>query len=286
MDISVVVCTKNRPTDLCRCLHAIFDIEFDGEWEIIVVDNGSADETADLLYTLSPLSPVPFRVLFETQPGNSAGRNAAIPLAAGELLFFTDDDCLVEPEVLQEMWQIFRDERMGFAGGRIRLFNPQDYPVGIMEVAEHIDIPPGTLVYPGLVQGSNMAFRRKLLVDLGGFDPEFGAGASFAGEELELATRASMQGWHGGYFPGPTVAHNHGRKRASALRSEMQYDIGIGAYYSKFLLDATTRKRCALVWARRSVKQLFRHPRGLPRQVAGAVRYLRLHNGEQEAPHS
>lgn len=276
MDISIVVCTRNRAKELGRCLRAIFDIRFTGSWEIIVVDNGSTDRTAALLESLRDQSPVPFTPIVELHPGNSAGRNAALPFAQGEVVFFTDDDCIVTRSILNEIWQIFADPRIGFSGGRISLFNPLDYPVSIMDVNEKIEIPPGSIVYPGLIQGSNMAFRRSVLNDLGGFDPVFGAGSHFAGEELELATRASMSGWHGGYFPGPLVFHNHGRDRKSALVSQKNYDLGIGACYGKFLLDRATRRRCAFIWCRRSVKQLFRHPRGLPRQISGALSYARL----------
>lgn len=279
MDISVVVCTKDRAAALGRCLTAIFEIDFEGTWEIIVVDNNSTDDTPRTIGEMQRLSPVFFQSLVESHPGNSAGRNAAIGIARGEVVFFTDDDCIVDRNVLSEVWRVFADHRIGFAGGRILLFNPSDFPISLMEDPKHIEIPSGSMVYPGLVQGSNMAFRRKALVELGGFDPLFGAGAVFAGEDLELATRASMRGWHGGYFPGPTVYHDHGRNRATALKSERQYDFGIGAYYGKFLFDAPTRWTCVLTWCRRSLRQLFQHPLGLPRQLAGAIYYARLRGG-------
>jgi len=279
MDISVVICTKNRAAALRRCLAAIFEIEFKGEWEIIVVDNYSTDETPQVIGTMQCLSPVPFQAIVELCPGNSSGRNAAINIAQGEIVFFTDDDCIVERSVLDEMQKVFENRSMGYVGGRILLFNPQDYPISIMEERKTIQIPQGSMVYPGLIQGSNMAFRRKALIELGGFDPMFGAGAAFAGEELELATRASMRGWLGGYFPGPTVYHDHGRDRAKAKKSEQKYDFGIGAYYGKFLLDTSTRRVCALTWCRRGLRQLFRHPSGLPRQFAGAISYVRLRGG-------
>lgn len=276
MDISVVICTKNRSAALQRCLRAIFLIDFSGEWEIIVVDNGSSDSTSQTISEMRQFSPVPFVSMVEIRPGNSAGRNAGIGVAKGDVVFFTDDDCIVKHDVLKEMWRAFSiNPGLGYAGGRILRFDPQDYPISVMEETARIGIPPGRMVYPGLVQGSNMAFRRKVLADLGGFDPAFGAGASFTGEEVELATRASLRGWHGGYFPGPTVYHNHGRDRAAAIKLARQYDFGIGACYGKFLFDATTRWICLPTWCRRSLKQLFRRPSGLPWQLAGAISYFR-----------
>lgn len=277
MDISVVVCTKNRAAALRRCLLSIFDIDFSGNWEIIVVDNGSSDRTPEVIAEMQQGSPVPFRSCVESRPGNSAGRNAAISLARGTVMFFTDDDCIVDRSVLREVWAVFADQRVGYAGGRILLFNPNDYPISVMQEPALIAVAPGSMVYPGLVQGSNMAFRRELLVELGGFDPMFGAGAQFAGEEVELATRASFGGWHGGYFPAPLVYHDHGRDRNKARQLQRQYEFGIGACYGKFLLDTRTRWTCLITWFRRSAKQLFRHPLGLPSQLAGAIRYVRNH---------
>lgn len=276
MNISVVVCTKDRSSALRRCLQSIFAIDFRGDWEVIVVDNNSSDGTPQAISEMKHFSPVPFRSLVEPRPGNSAGRNAAIDVARGEVVFFTDDDCIVKGNVLTEVWRIFSENPdLGYAGGRILRFDPQDYPISVMEEPDAIGIRPGLMVYPGLVQGSNMAFRREALVDLGGFDPVFGAGAAFAGEELELATRASLRGWHGGYFPEPTVYHNHGRDRAAAMKLKRQYDFGIGACYGKLLFDAGARWICLLTWCKRSLKQLFRHPSGLLRQLAGAISYVR-----------
>lgn len=276
MNISVVICTKNRSAALRRCLSSVFFVDFRGGWEIIVVDNGSNDGTQQVITEMRRFSPVPFFSVLELRSGNSAGRNAGVGVARGEVVFFTDDDCIVKQDVLAQMWRAFSgNPGLGYAGGRILRFDPQDYPISVMEQKETIGIAPGSMVYPGLVQGSNMAFRRKVLEDLGGFDPVFGAGASFAGEEIELATRASLRGWHGGYFPGPTVYHNHGRDRAAAMKLERQYDFGIGACYGKFFLNAGTRWTCLLTWFRRSAKQLFRRPSGLPWQLAGAISYVR-----------
>lgn len=276
MNISVVICTKNRSVALRRCLNSIFLADFRGDWEIIVVDNGSDDGTQQVIAEIRHFSPVPFFSVIELHPGNSAGRNAGVGVARGEVVFFTDDDCIVKQDVLAQMWLVFSaNAELGYAGGRILRFDPQDYPISVIEQKEPVSISPGRMVYPGLVQGSNMAFRRKVLEDLGGFDPVFGAGASFAGEEVELATRASMRGWHGGYFPDPTVYHNHGRNRAAAMKLEREYDFGIGAGYGKFLLDAGTRRTCLLTWCRRSAKQLFLRPFGLPWQLAGAISYFR-----------
>ena len=89
-----------------------------------------------------------------------------------------------------------------------------------------------------------MAFRMAALKsESGGFDPVFGAGAKFAGEDLELAMRCLLAGWEGRYSPRVVVRHDHGRSAATYAKLEAFYDEGVGAYIEKLQND----KRCGLL---------------------------------------
>jgi GT2 family glycosyltransferase len=82
-----------------------------------------------------------------------------------------------------------------------------------------------------------MAFRRDVLLEIGGFDPLFGAGSLFAAEDVDAAGRASAMGWRGQYRPEVVVNHHHGRKASDAARLSKSYHIGRGAYHMKLLLN-------------------------------------------------
>ena len=82
-----------------------------------------------------------------------------------------------------------------------------------------------------------MAFRRCVLLEIGGFDPLMGPGASFvAAEDLDVAGRASARGWEGRYCPEVTVRHHHGRKASDVPGQFKSYGLGLGAYHVKLFL--------------------------------------------------
>jgi hypothetical protein len=115
----------------------------------------------------------------------------------------------------------------------ITRFDPAQSMLGCNERMEEELIPVGGFTRRGLIQGSNMAFRRDCLEAIGIFDERFGAGTPLAGEEWDLALRASLAGWAGGYFPPPRVFHDHGRAGSTARERLLFYDYGGGAVYAK-----------------------------------------------------
>uniref|UniRef100_UPI00286E8B15 glycosyltransferase family 2 protein n=1 Tax=Sandarakinorhabdus sp. TaxID=1916663 RepID=UPI00286E8B15 len=96
MTISLIICTRNRAGPLGRCLAAVAGIVHDGDWELVIVDNGSTDATAAVVADFA--AQAGFRVVQVHQPvpGLSNARNAGVAAATGELILFTDDDCYVE----------------------------------------------------------------------------------------------------------------------------------------------------------------------------------------------
>jgi GT2 family glycosyltransferase len=132
------------------------------------------------------------------------------------------------------------------------LHDPADYPMTINESMTALTFPARSFVCAGCVQGANMAFRRRVLLDIGGFDPVFGPGAMFpAAEEIEAVSRASAMGWKGEYRPEVVVRHHHGRSAADAAALWKWYAIGIGAFHMKILLRGHQ-----FLWFARSVYQI------------------------------
>src|SRR5215469_15154378 len=100
MDISLIICTRDRCHQLAHCLEAVRCIICDRPWELIVVDNGSTDETADVVREFITTNKIRANYLFEGMLGKSNGLNTAIKAASGEILAFTDDDCYPAPDFL------------------------------------------------------------------------------------------------------------------------------------------------------------------------------------------
>lgn len=272
MDCSIVVSTRDRAERLRRCLGAIARIRSDHEWELVVVDNGSTDGTQEVLDAFEERAPVPVTRRFESQPGLGRARNLGCRAARGEVIAVTDDDCYPEPDYVTEVMEVFARHRVGYIGGRILLHDPSDAEITVRPETEPELLPAHYFPRAGFVQGANMAFRRSVFADIGGFDPAMGAGTPYPCEDIDFCARASDRGWNGGYFPGPTVRHHHGRKPGPDVRRLRRlYHQGRGGYYAKTLLDCPTLRISCLKWWYWSLSS--QDPGATGREVAYALRF-------------
>src|SRR5215469_9780922 len=119
MLISLIICTRNRIESLRNCLRYVRGLQSPGDWELVVVDNGSSDGTPALLKEYAATAPFPVLLVHEPTPGLGRARNAGLARATGSLLAFTDDDCYPSADFLKEIVRVFQDEATGFMGGRV-----------------------------------------------------------------------------------------------------------------------------------------------------------------------
>lgn len=235
MTISLIICTRNRAGPLGRCLAAAAGIVHTGDWELVVVDNGSTDATGAVVADFAATVGFPVVPVVQPVPGLSNARNAGVAAARGDLILFTDDDCYVEADILDAALAAFADPAVGFASGRVRLFDADDHPVTINESTVPLRFPARRFLPAGAVKGANLAFRRAVLDAIGPFDPLFGSGALFPSEDADAAMRAALAGWDGVYDPAIVVWHHHGRKAGDVAGLYRSYDIGRGAFHAKLL---------------------------------------------------
>ena len=272
MDISLIIATRDRSDQLARCLGSVTRLEFERPWELIVVDNGSKDATAEVIKQFAEKASIPLRYVLELEPGLGNAHNAALRVASGEILVFTDDDCYPEADFLTRTWCAFTDPSIGYIAGRITLHDPADDPMSTIESTTPYVFPARSFVRGGSFGGANMAFRKKALDEIGGFDPLFGPGALFNAEDVDAAARASAIGWKGEFRPEVIVRHHHGRKAPDIPRLVKSYGMGLGAYHMKLLLEG--RK---FWWFARSIYQVRRRLRANCRSVlwepVGAIKY-------------
>ena len=132
VDVSLIICTRDRSGQLGACLESVRRITFEQPWELILVDNGSVDKTADVIQEFIKTVSVPATYVFELVPGLGNARNAGLRAARGEILAFTDDDCYPAEEFLSQLWVAFADPSVGYITGRINAaHDPTDYPITI-----------------------------------------------------------------------------------------------------------------------------------------------------------
>lgn len=277
--VSIIVPTRNRVSKLARCLEHISAIRSDTPWELIVVDNGSTDETLRFLDDFARGSPMPMRAVEEPAAGGMRSRNAGAEAARGETLIFVDDDCYPRPDIVDQYVGIFQDPTIGFAGGRILPYERIENESGrrtlaLMESEVEIRYPAGQLVPCGIIQGGNMALRRRALVSVGGFDVRMGPGTRFPAEDWEIVTRIGADGWSGGYFPGPVVAHDHPRTLSEAKSRLRSYHVGMGAVFVKLVVNPRTRRVYLPHILRRFLGDMKFHQIKIASQIYGGTLFL------------
>ncbi|MBK5187292.1 MAG: glycosyltransferase family 2 protein [Gemmatimonadaceae bacterium] len=247
--LSLIVCTRNRSPSLDAFFDAISRMRCDAPWELVMVDNGSTDDTPARLQAFAAAAPTPVTIASEPRAGLGRARNAGVRHARGAIFAFTDDDCYPAEDYPDRVLEAFAETSLGFIGGRILLYDDRDHPITIRVDTDPIAIPPRSVVPTGLVQGANMAFRREVLERIGGFDNALGPGTPFCNDDVDAVARASAAGFAGSYVPEPVVYHHHRRSEPAEIKALWRtYDRGRGAYYAKCMLDLPTRARVARYW--------------------------------------
>lgn len=274
--ISLVVCTRNRAPQLQRALSSLCALEFSDPWELLVVDNGSTDNTTQVLADFHAEERLPLRVISEPRAGLSRARNRGVANAKGSIIAFTDDDCYPASNYLEAIKRCFSENDVGFCGGRVLLHDPTDQAVTTVQVQTRVDIPARSFLRPGVIIGANMAVRRDLLLEVDGFDERLGPGTPLkAAEDTDLLNRLCMAGYTGLYNPCIVVSHHHGRKTLQEVhRLENGYAFGQGALMLKHCARRATRRLFMRHWYWRC--RGFRAAR-IALELAGGARFFLSH---------
>ena len=276
---SVVLCTRDRAFRLARTLpfweRQLFE---PAAWELLVVDNASADDTALVAERLQRQTTLQMVVLRQPDGGLCAARNTGWRQARGRVVAFVDDDCYPAENYLALLLECFGEADLGFVGGRMPLFDASALPLSVTTRESRLDFAPRSVVEAGLIHGGNMAFRHDVLHAIGGFDERLGAGTALrSGGDVDALSMASAAGFAGAYDPRPVVLHDHGRTDARSWETVMAgYDIGRGAFFVKCLADR--RRRWLYAWpiARRLAGHLLhRRFATLRHELRGAALYVR-----------
>jgi glycosyltransferase involved in cell wall biosynthesis len=223
MDVTILVCTRNRQQLLGETLDSLAEVAVPRGWlcEVLVVDNGSTDETRTIVVERAGRYPLPLRYLHEPAPGLSNAMNAGIRASDATALACTDDDVRVGREWLEAACAPLLADRCAYTGGPVRpiwdepppRWFPRD-PSDLWGTIAILDYGPEPLVFEehGKVPlGANFAIRRDLIERIGGFVPSLGRSTSrtLLGQELpELLRRARAAGAHGLYVPRMEVFHH------------------------------------------------------------------------------
>lgn len=184
--LSVVIPTRNRVDYLCRALDSLTGQTLPTkEFEVLVVDNGSTDQTVEVVDRFAPKLEN-LRYFYEPQPGLHVGRHKGLQEASSDLVVFADDDIRATTTWLEAIAQNFADPAVFLVGGNNlpdfqgpvptwlqRLWARPAFGGQAIGYLSVLSLPAGRRqISPYLVWGCNFAIRKQVVLDAGGFHPD------------------------------------------------------------------------------------------------------------------
>jgi glycosyltransferase involved in cell wall biosynthesis len=258
--ITVVVCTRERPGALARCLDSLLAQEYPG-FRVLVVDNApETSATAEVVRSAARRGAVDY--LREPRAGLSFARNAAVAATAGQILAWIDDDEVADRHWLAEIARALADhpEADVISGVIVPAELETDAQLWFEQFGGHSKgrgfrgdvFGPATAhrqspLYPlpPFGTGANMTFRPGVIERIGGFDTALGAGTPAMGSEDTLAfTQVLVGGGTIVYQPSAVTHHYHRRDLAGLEKQMVGYGAGLTAAYTSLLM-----RRPGLLWA-------------------------------------
>jgi O-antigen biosynthesis protein len=212
--VSVVVCSYNGAKTIGRTCEALLELDYP-DVEVIVVDDGSTDETAAIAGEYS------VRVIRTENQGLSAARNTGAEAATGDYVAYLDDDAWPDVHWLKYLVHTFEQGEFAAVGG------PNVPPRDESTVARCVACSPGGPIHilfddvrAEHLPGCNLAVRRSVLLGLGGFDPVF----RIAGDDVDLCWRLQENELEIGFSPAAMVWH----RRRDSIRGYLRQQRGYG----------------------------------------------------------
>ncbi len=217
--ISVVVPTYNRSKLLRDCLTSLGNQSIN-DYEVIIVDDGSNDDTKSVFDSVKSNN---FRYYRQDNRGPAAARNLGLKNSKGEVIAFTDDDCVVDRKWLNAI-KTSINTGVKCVKGQTFVLNKDD------EFANDLK----KYIYLSQKQNAtnNIAYSRDVLDDLGWFDESF---PYAAGEDTDLSWRYRLAGYKQVYNPDMIVWHRYEKNLDEYKKVSYRYGVGLRYFFYKYI---------------------------------------------------
>lgn len=280
---TVVVCTRNRPKELERCLEGVAGLLYP-RFEVLVVDSGPVDNQTREVATKRNL-----RYMAEPMPGQNRARNRGARATDAEIVAYLDDDAVPEPQWISALVEEFRDPQVMVVTGRILPLRVETEAERLFAALGGFDVgdqkrrvldrrtPRWFEIanFGGIGNGSSMAFRRSAFEKWPGFDERLGPGTGGPGGDEHYAFFSLVKvGYRVVHTPKAVVRHPYPRSLPE-LRARYLKALAAATGYMTFLFFEEPRFRWATVkyvaQALRGARRPWRKPAParLPRVVSG-----------------
>ncbi|MCR9271087.1 MAG: glycosyltransferase [Hyphomonadaceae bacterium] len=235
LSVSVVICTRDRPEHLQKCLHSFAEQSRMPD-EVIVVDNASVDAR-----TREVTSAAGMTYIREDRPGLDIARNTGAQAAKSDIIVYTDDDTVLHRDWLENIVNAFHDEGVDAVTGLVLPLRLDTLAQQIFEAHwsfgrgfEIIDFTPREFAASkaagfeawNVGAGANMAFRKRVFENCGYFDESLDVGASGCSGDSEFWYRIVGMGGTCRYDPSCIVFHDHRETEAGLQKQLRAYMCG------------------------------------------------------------
>lgn len=290
LPVSVVIVSRERPDLLFRAVTGVSQLDYDN-FELIVVACSAGQAKIAAYPDVSSIKTVSF-----DEPNIATARNLGISQAAGEIIAFIDDDAVPEPQWLNHLVAPFANDRVAATGGYVIGRNGFSYqwrarslsndgfthPIDLKRSESCVLRPTLTKTTSTLLvtkaiktEGTNMAIRRDILSEIGGFDPDF----AFYMDETDLNMRIALAGHATAIVPKARVHHGFAQSVQRMPDRTPRNLQQIGRSTAAFLKRYTPRAVRAKTWQAHRNEQRLRCLRAMQKGSLAADDVLRLMRG-------
>jgi len=222
--ISIIVPVKNSARTVRDLMDSLMKLDYDRDkLEIIVVDGRSSDGTRKIV------SDYPVLLVDEEGRGLNAARNTGIRWSTGQIIAYTDGDCVVPPDWAHAIVKNFRDPSVSFVGGLVRGYDPEGFLSNYMDETFFNAKPvfrwrreETNLSLLNFPAGCNMAFKRSALDKVNYFDERIDHGF----DDLDPVEKLCSRGFKIVLDPEVSVNHQHRTSLREMLRQHFKYGRG------------------------------------------------------------
>lgn len=236
--VSVVICTRDRPDTIVRAVESVARQTYDG-FDLLIVDQSRTDETRRLIEDLM-VRFAHVGYLHLDQAGLSRAYNAGIQHTKGEVLAFTDDDCVAPDGWLETIVRCFTEQPdVALLYGQV-LLPPEPIDADLtggtiptlpIPQRQRLNRREGFKVFG---MGANFALRRSMCEQIGGFDEILGGGGPLkSAQDFDFSYRVYRAGGTILLEPDAVVYHYGFRSHAEWPATLAAYGIGVGGFYFK-----------------------------------------------------
>jgi glycosyltransferase involved in cell wall biosynthesis len=214
--VSIIIPTYNGAKRIEKCLTTLSQQDYKGEFEIIVVDDGSTDDTQQTIKKFKEVT-----LIQKKNAGPATARNHGANIAKGEILLFTDDDCVPMPDWISQMVQPFLDnpELVGVKGA-YRTHQPELTARFVqLEYEDKYDVM-AKHEYIDFIDTYSAGYRRDIFLKYDGFDTSFPVACA---EDQELSFRIGRDGHKMKFIPQAIVYHTHPNSVLSYIKKKYKF---------------------------------------------------------------